>query len=105
MILLFSALYVQFDFHVLFFLSVLGIIDEKGNDKKIENKALEFLLAHRFAMKAGTLALLLLSRVRLVHFVGFMLFDIFYDAVRVLARSRKTILAQKAATPAAEEGN
>lgn len=65
-------------------LTLLGVLDEKGNDYVDGHEApqvLEFFFLHRFSMKAGCIALYIASYLAWYHVVGFLAFDTAYDAV------------------------
>jgi hypothetical protein len=66
------------------FLSITGIIDEKGNDyvdTHESNKIIEFFFLHRFTMKIGIFALSLAGFFSIVYFLAFIFFDIAYDTI------------------------
>lgn len=65
-------------------LTILGLIDEKGNDyvdRLCRNKVLEIFFLHRFSMKLGVFALCVLSFFPWIYFIAFLAFDIAYDTV------------------------
>lgn len=58
-----------------------SFLDEFGHDKWKSNKITKFVFKHRFFLKAFAFIGLILGFVHLVHLVGFLCFDIFYDLV------------------------
>lgn len=68
-------------------LTLLGVLDERGNDYVDGHeapRALEFFFLHRFSMKVGCIALYGASYLAWYHVVGFLAFDTAYDAVGAL---------------------
>lgn len=69
------------------FLTLLGVLDEIGNDYVDKGGAgpiVEFLFLHRFSMKVGVLILCLASVFDWVYLVAFLAFDVAYDSMGAL---------------------
>ena len=75
----------------LILLTILGIIDEKGNDYVDRNKTnffMEFFFKHRFCMKIGVALLSFFEIFPLQYFIAFLLFDISYDTMHLFGKYR-----------------
>jgi len=70
-----------------------SFLDEFGHDKWKSNKITKFVFKHRFFLKAFAFIGFILGFVHLVHLVGFLCFDIFYDLVD--ATWRNDIIGEK----------
>lgn len=76
----------------LMFLTLTGIIDEKGNDyvdSHTVNTLLKFFFLHRFTMKTGVLAAAIVSVFPIYYFAAFLLFDIAYDTVGIISKFQR----------------
>ncbi len=74
----------------LVFLTLMGIVDEKGNDfvdNNSANKVVEFFFLHRFSMKFGIMLLCAVSYFSPIYLVAFLCFDIAYDSVGIVSKS------------------
>ncbi len=68
----------------LLFLTLMGIVDETGNDyvdNNDANRLVEFFFLHRFSMKVGVMLLCATSYFSSIYLVAFLCFDIAYDSV------------------------
>ena len=75
----------------LVFLTLMGIIDEKGNDYIDDHetfKLIEYLSSYRFCMKIAMLSLCILSIFPWLYLIAFLAFDLSYELVR---RKGKTL--------------
>jgi hypothetical protein len=83
---LFLTQMLHFSLVPLFVLTVMGIIDEKGNDYVDSHKIHEvgvFFFAHRCSMKVGALGLCTVSLLPWIYLIAFLAFDTAYEFVRV----------------------
>ena len=73
----------------LFFLTLAGFIDEKGNDyvdKHETYKLVELLFSYRLCMKVGVLSLCILSVIPWLYLFAFFAFDASYELVRLVGK-------------------
>ena len=69
-------------FYIIPVAAIGSFLDEFGHDKwKSNKKIIIFMFKHRFFLKAFAFIGFILGFVHLVHLVGFLCFDIFYDLV------------------------
>ena len=74
----------------LVFLTLMGIVDEKGNDfvdNNSANKVVEFFFLHRISMKFGIMLLCAAAYFSPIYLVAFLCFDIAYDSVGIVSKS------------------
>ena len=74
----------------LVFLTLMSIVDEKGNDfvdNNSANKVVEFFFLHRFSMKFGIMLLCVASYFSPIYLVAFLCFDVAYDLVGIVSKS------------------
>lgn len=70
-----------------FALTVMGVVDEKGNDYVDSHETGgigEFFFAHRCGMKLGAFCLCLISLLSWLYLIAFLAFDTAYEFVKVL---------------------
>ena len=70
-----------------FALTVMGVVDEKGNDYVDSHETGgigEFFFAHRCGMKLGAFCLCLISLLPWLYLIAFLAFDTAYEFVKVL---------------------
>ena len=73
----------------LFFLTLMGIIDEKGNDYTDEHttsKPVKLFFSYRFCMKIAMLSLCILSVIPWLYLFAFLAFDASYELVRLVGK-------------------
>jgi hypothetical protein len=83
---LFVALMSRFSYVPLVVLTVMGVVDEKGNDYVDGNRLCklgEFFFAHRCGMKLGSLGLCLASFLPWLYLLAFLAFDSAYELVKL----------------------
>ena len=70
-----------------FALTVMGVVDERGNDYVDSHETgemSEFFFAHRCGMKLGALGLCLIALLPWIYLIAFLAFDFAYESVKVL---------------------
>jgi hypothetical protein len=85
-VILFLTQVVHFSLIPLLVLTVMGIVDEKGNDYVDGHKTREvgeFFFSHRCGMKVGTLSLCIATLLPWLYLVAFLAFDTAYEVVRI----------------------
>ena len=84
---LFLTMMPRFSYGPLIILTVMGVVDEKGNDYVDTHQTYgirERFFAHRCSMKVGTLSLCLASVLPWRYLIAFLAFDTAYEFVRIV---------------------
>ena len=84
---LFSTQMLHLSWIPFFALTVMGLVDEKGNDYVDSHETGElgdFFFAHRCGMKVCTVGLCMISLLPWLYLIAFLAFDTAYESVKVL---------------------